>query len=104
MKSARWALLFAILAAGSARAEWEKLENVAFRTDPANDGDSFHVAWQGRSFFFRLYFVDCPETQDRLKDRIAEQAQVEVAGIRFKHGDGRRQLDGRRAHPDAPRA
>ena len=89
MKSARWALLFAILAAGSARAEWEKLENVVFRTDPANDGDSFHVAWQGRSFFFRLYFVDCPETQDRLKDRIAEQAQVFGMDPKYVHKMGK---------------
>ena len=30
--------------------------------DPANDGDSFLVEANGKSFHVRLYFVDCPET------------------------------------------
>jgi competence ComEA-like helix-hairpin-helix protein len=30
--------------------------------NPANDGDSFLVEANGKSFHVRLYFVDCPET------------------------------------------
>ena len=69
------ALLLAAFAA-TASAEWVKLEKVTYRSDPSNDGDSFHVACNGKAYYFRLYFVDCPETQTRLQDRIAEQAQV----------------------------
>ena len=76
------ALLLAAFAA-AASAEWVKLENVAFRTDPSNDGDSFHVACNGKSYYLRLYFVDCPETQTRLQERIAEQAQI--FGIELKN-------------------
>ena len=41
---------------------------------PWNDGDSFRVRCGGREFVFRLYFVDCPETDARFPDRILEQA------------------------------
>ena len=76
MKPCLLALMLAALTCTSVRAEWVKLEKVSFRTDPSNDGDSFHVAAQGRSYYFRLYFVDTPETQTRLQDRINEQAQI----------------------------
>lgn len=76
MKSAVIAYSLAWLCAAAANAEWVKLEKVALRSDPSNDGDSFHVSAQGKPCYFRLYFVDAPETQPRLKDRIAEQAQA----------------------------
>lgn len=76
MNAFKLAALLVVVFAGTASAEWVKLENVAFRTDPSNDGDSFHVACNGKSYYLRLYFVDCPETQARLQDRIAEQAQA----------------------------
>ena len=64
------------LSAATVQAEWVKLEKVTLRSDPSNDGDSFHVAANGKSYFFRLYFVDCPETQSRLAARIEEQARA----------------------------
>ena len=76
MKAVSLAALLLAACAATASAEWAKLEKVSLRSDPSNDGDSFHVACNGKAYYFRLYFVDCPETQDRLKDRILEQAQV----------------------------
>ena len=76
MKMYRLSILLALLSVGTASAEWVKLEKVSFRSDPSNDGDSFHVAANGKSYYFRLYFVDTPETQTRLQERIDEQAQV----------------------------
>ena len=70
------AVFLSLLFAVSARAEWTKLERATLRADPSNDGDSFHVVANGKAYYFRLYFVDTPETQDRLKARIDEQAQV----------------------------
>jgi len=69
-------ILIALLFAATAQAEWTKLENAVLQPNPSNDGDSFHVVANGKSYFFRLYFADCPETQDRLKERIDEQALV----------------------------
>ena len=76
MKTVSLAALLLAAFAATASAEWVKLEKVTYRSDPSNDGDSFHVACNGKAYYFRLYFVDCPETQTRLQDRIAEQAQV----------------------------
>jgi endonuclease YncB( thermonuclease family) len=77
MKSIRiLPLLLLALFAGSARAEWVKLEKVSLRGNPSNDGDSFHVVAGGKSYYLRLYFVDCAETQTRLKERIDEQAEI----------------------------
>jgi len=39
------------------------------------DGDSFHVKQGDKEFIFRLYFVDCPETDDRFPERVDEQAK-----------------------------
>ena len=76
MKAVSLAALLLAACAATVSAEWVKLEKVVLRPDPSNDGDSFHVACNGKPYYLRLYFVDCPETQERLKDRILEQAQV----------------------------
>ena len=76
MSICKIAALLSFLFVATAQAEWVKLEKAAFRSDPSNDGDSFHVTANGQSYYFRLYFTDCPETQSRLKARIDEQAQV----------------------------
>jgi DNA uptake protein ComE-like DNA-binding protein/endonuclease YncB( thermonuclease family) len=39
------------------------------------DGDSFHVEHDRKEYHFRLYFVDCPETDTRYPDRIREQSK-----------------------------
>lgn len=65
------AVLWATTAAG---AKWQKLNNCQLVTDKYMDGDSFHVRHGNKDYIFRLYFVDSPETDRNLTDRIAEQA------------------------------
>jgi len=55
-------------------AEWETLSGCKLLPNEYNDGDSFHVAQGGREYIFRLYFVDTPESESSLPDRVAEQA------------------------------
>ena len=54
-------------------ADWDKLEDCRLVPNAANDGDSFHVLHDGKEYIFRLYFVDTPETDDQIPDRVAEQ-------------------------------
>lgn len=68
-------LAVAALAAGPARAaRWYTFENCQLIPNPANDGDSFHVRYKSRHYIFRLYFVDAPESEDSLPDRVQDQA------------------------------
>jgi endonuclease YncB( thermonuclease family) len=59
----------------SAHSTWISLANCRLVSNPANDGDSFHVTANGKQYLFRLYFVDAPETDTSLEDRIDEQAK-----------------------------
>jgi len=43
-------------------ADFQMFSNAKLVNNPANDGDSFLVEANGKSFRVRLYFVDCPET------------------------------------------
>jgi competence protein ComEA len=43
-------------------ADLQRFSNAQLINNPANDGDSFLVEANGKSFHVRLYFVDCPET------------------------------------------
>ena len=46
--------------------------------NPANDGDSFLVETNGKSFHVRLYFIDCPEISTSSKSdarRVREQTR-----------------------------
>jgi competence ComEA-like helix-hairpin-helix protein len=43
-------------------ANLQELSNGKLISDPENDGDSFFVEADGKTFRIRLYFVDCPET------------------------------------------
>jgi len=56
------------------QANWTTLANCQLRSNPANDGDSFHVVCSGREYIFRLYFVDAPETDDSIPKRVEQQA------------------------------
>jgi DNA uptake protein ComE-like DNA-binding protein len=58
-----------------ARGKWVTLENCTLIPNPSNDGDSFHVRVKRREYIFRLYFVDAPETDPSLADRLDEQAK-----------------------------
>src|SRR4030066_1728992 len=54
-------LIFGVILPSFA-ADLQMFSNGRLINDPANDGDSFLVEANGKSFHVRLYFVDCPET------------------------------------------
>jgi len=59
-------------------ADLQRFSNAQFINNPANDGDSFLVEANGKSFHVRLYFVDCPETStSSMSDaqRVREQTR-----------------------------
>jgi DNA uptake protein ComE-like DNA-binding protein len=55
--------------------DWVVLENCRLITNPANDGDSFHVSAGEKEYLFRLYLVDAPETDEMTPRRLIEQAK-----------------------------
>lgn len=56
--------------------EWLVYERCELVDDQYFDGDSFSVkALTGYTYIFRLYGVDCPETDERVKSRLAEQGK-----------------------------
>jgi competence protein ComEA len=55
--------------------DWIVLENCRLISNPANDGDSFHVSAGTREYIFRLYMVDAPETDEMNPARLIEQAK-----------------------------
>ena len=55
--------------------KWGTFENCKLIPNPANDGDSFHVRVKRKEYIFRLYFVDAPENDPGLIDRLDEQAK-----------------------------
>ncbi len=78
-----WNLLIAcsflavVVLAGVVAAADEKWETYECElvTEKYFDGDSFYAKTkEGETLVFRLYGVDCPETDDRYPDRIKEQA------------------------------
>lgn len=54
--------------------QWQKLEACTLLPNKYNDGDSFHVMHNGTEYLFRLYFVDCPESDQRFPERVQDQA------------------------------
>jgi endonuclease YncB( thermonuclease family) len=52
---------------------WTKLENCRLAPSEYMDGDSFYVLHEGKTHIFRLYFVDCPETDAEFPQRIRDQ-------------------------------
>lgn len=70
-------LAFCMLAlphSSEAEKKWRTKTECTLIPNESNDGDSFHVRVGGRHYIFRLLFVDCPETDDRVPDRLKEQA------------------------------
>jgi len=61
-------------------AEWHTFENCKLKENPYNDGDSFHVLLpKGKDGkhderIFRLCFVDTPEVDNTIPDRVQDQA------------------------------
>jgi DNA uptake protein ComE-like DNA-binding protein len=67
--------LLLLAAAPLVRAEtWTTLNNCVLDKTAYADGDSFHVHSGSRELIVRLYFVDCPETDERFPDRVKTQA------------------------------
>jgi DNA uptake protein ComE-like DNA-binding protein len=63
------------VAARDGAKDWVILENCRLITNPANDGDSFHVSVGEKEYLFRLYLVDAPETDARNPGRLIEQGK-----------------------------
>jgi len=76
-------LIFLFSCVGVVRADeqWVTYKDCRYLPNAANDGDSFHVRAAGREYIFRLYFVDAPETDMSVPDRVAEQAKYFHATI-----------------------
>jgi len=59
--------------------KWRTYDNCQLVESSANDGDSFHMKYSrpgySRKYFIRLYWVDCPESDDSIPERVTEQAQ-----------------------------
>ena len=75
--AAGWSLGCALLLVASlafAREPYLLLTDCRQVQNESNDADSFHVKAAGKTYIFRLYFVDAPETEASFPDRIAEQA------------------------------
>lgn len=61
---------------GDGRADrWWTYERCRLMAHPANDGDSFHVQTKSDHYLYRLYFVDAPETDDLVPERVKEQME-----------------------------
>ncbi len=57
------------------RKEWVMLPDCQYVAHADNDGDSFRVRSGKKEFYFRLYFVDAPETNLRYAERTREQSE-----------------------------
>ncbi|MFH0879780.1 MAG: thermonuclease family protein [Lentisphaerota bacterium] len=69
-----WCLLLILWSAPCEGKQWRTYENCTLIANESNDGDSFHVRYNKRHYLFRLYFVDTPESEDSLPERVTEQA------------------------------
>ena len=69
------AVSVSLLLENAAAQDWEKLQNCRLAPDQYMDGDSFHVLHDGKNHIFRLYFVDCAETDASFPQRIADQME-----------------------------
>ena len=70
------ALVLLAFAAAATRGggRWRVYKECRLAENPANDGDSFHVLTAKHEYLFRLYFVDCPESDRLVPGRVKEQA------------------------------
>ena len=73
------AALLALVAPADALAakKWREYTGCTLIPNASNDGDSFHVKAgniKSKTYLFRLYFVDTPESEKSLPERLQEQA------------------------------
>ncbi|MBA3273609.1 MAG: thermonuclease family protein, partial [Chthoniobacterales bacterium] len=71
------AVLLLLVAVQVARAdeEWQVLKDCRLLPNESNDADSFHVMAAGKEYLFRLYFIDAPETDTSVPERVNEQSR-----------------------------
>jgi len=69
------AVCFFLVLGNAAAGEWQTLDKCRLAPDKYMDGDSFQVLHEGKNHIFRLYFVDCPETDTSFPKRIADQME-----------------------------
>lgn len=70
-------LLLAAPADVLAAKKWRQYTDCHVIPNASNDGDSFHVKAgniKSKTYLFRLYFVDTPESEKSLPERLKEQA------------------------------
>ncbi len=85
MKFAAAIFLGVFLASAQAADEWQTLRSCTLIPNASNDGDSFHVEANGQEHIYRLYFVDCPESEagglvtERIKQQASEFGITETA-------------------------
>lgn len=76
----RWIAVVIVMFVVISRAEaakWLTYQNRELEEDAYFDGDSFQVtAATGYTYVFRLYGVDCPETDARIEERLQEQKKA----------------------------
>ena len=70
-------LVLAAPADSFAAKKWREYTGCTVIPNASNDGDSFHVKAgniKSKTYLFRLYFVDTPESEKSLPERLKEQA------------------------------
>lgn len=70
---AAWFLMLPV--AGRADGRWYEYGGCRLIHGEEHDGDSFHVRTKSREIIVRLYFVDTPEMDASLEERVKEQAE-----------------------------
>ncbi len=71
------ALALALANDAAAAKKWREYTECTVIPNASNDGDSFHVKptnIKTKTYLFRLYFVDTPESEKSLPERLQEQA------------------------------
>jgi len=61
-------------AQGRKQRKWKTYQDCVFLSDKHYDGDSFHVKHKKKHIIVRLCFVDTPETDTSVQERLLEQA------------------------------
>lgn len=75
--AAALAALLLLAPAAHAAKKWREYTDCHVIPHASNDGDSFHVKAgniKSKTYLFRLYFVDTPEAEKSLPERLQEQA------------------------------
>ncbi len=70
-------LALALADDAAAAKKWREYTECTVIPNASNDGDSFHVKptnIKTKTYLFRLYFVDTPESEKSLPERLQEQA------------------------------